>query len=123
MDVRRLRFRYNLPPPGRARAEGEGEMMNNPAIISPPLGKFTEEEMAEWPQHSGVRRVMLSGFEYEDQYMLMRSLHSVDARNHFVNGYRWSESRAETLLRRRRWETAMGLSGRARWHRGRPLRG
>jgi hypothetical protein len=59
-------------------------MKNDPAIISPPQGKFTEEEMAEWPQHSGVRRVMLSGFEYEDQYMLVRSLHSADARNHFV---------------------------------------
>ena len=40
--------------------------------------------MAEWPQHSGVRRVMLSGIEYEDQYMLVRSLQSADARNHFV---------------------------------------
>jgi hypothetical protein len=27
----------------------------------------------------------LSGSEYEDQYMLVRSLHSADARNHFEN--------------------------------------
>ena len=46
--------------------------------------------MARWPQHAGVRRVMLSGFEYEEQYMLVRSLHSVDARKHFVkHGFKY----------------------------------
>jgi hypothetical protein len=61
-------------------------MKNDPAIVNPPQGEFAAEEMAEWPQHSGVRRVMLSSSEYEDQdqYMLVRSLHSADARNHFV---------------------------------------
>ena len=59
--------------------------MSDPAIISPHPRKFTEDEMAGWAQHAGVRRVLLSDSEYEDQYMLMRSLHSADARNHFVN--------------------------------------
>ncbi|WOH55336.1 hypothetical protein [Bradyrhizobium sp. BWC-3-1] len=40
--------------------------------------------MAEWPQHGGVRRVMLSDTDYEDQYMLIRSLHNIDAHNHFT---------------------------------------
>ena len=46
--------------------------------------------MARWPQYAGVRRVPLSGFEYEDQYMIVRSLHSGDARDHFVkHGFKY----------------------------------
>ena len=52
------------------------------ALVDPPPGKFTEEEMARWPQHAGVRRVV-QGIEYEDQYMLVRSLYDADARAHF----------------------------------------
>jgi hypothetical protein len=64
--------------------------VSDPAIISPPLGKFSDQEMARWPQHAGVRRVLLSGSEYEDQYMLVRSLHSADARNHFAkHGFKY----------------------------------
>jgi hypothetical protein len=57
--------------------------VSDPAIISPPLGKFSDREMARWPQHAGVRRAPLSGSEYEDQYMLVRSLHSAHSSNHF----------------------------------------
>jgi hypothetical protein len=64
-----------------------GQMMkdpSDPAVINPPPGKFTPEEMARWPQYSGVRRISLNGFEHEDQFMLVRSLHEADARNHFA---------------------------------------
>ncbi|WP_141343362.1 hypothetical protein [Bradyrhizobium sp. USDA 3458] len=64
--------------------------MTDPAIVAPPNGKFTESEMAAWSQHVGVRRVMLSHIEYEDQYMLVRSLHSIDAINHFAkHGFKY----------------------------------
>jgi hypothetical protein len=59
-------------------------MPSDPAIIDPPSGKFSEAEMARWPQYSGVRRVALASLEYEDQFMLVRSLHETDARTHFA---------------------------------------
>jgi len=70
--------------PPASRAGAEGEKVGDPAIISAPLGKFSDQEMARWPQHAGVRRVLLSGSEYEDPYILVRSLHSADASNHFA---------------------------------------
>lgn len=62
---------------------------DDPAIVSPSPNRFTEAEMAAWPQHAGVRRVFLSGnasepgSHYEDQFMLVRSLNDADARAHF----------------------------------------
>jgi hypothetical protein len=58
---------------------------SDPAIIDPPAGKFTEAEMARWPQYSGVRRVALTGVEFEDQFLLVRSLHEADARSHYAH--------------------------------------
>lgn len=62
---------------------------NDPAAIKPPEGRFTEAEMATWPQFAGVRRIFLSGSAnepgstYEDQFLFVRSLHEGDARAHF----------------------------------------
>lgn len=62
----------------------------DPAIVNPPSGKFTEEEMRTWPQFSGVRRVDINGLEYEDQHMLIRALHEADARKHFTqHGFKY----------------------------------
>lgn len=55
---------------------------DDPAVITPPPGKFSAAEMAAWGQHCGVRRVMLSSIDYEDQFMIIRSLHAADARAH-----------------------------------------
>lgn len=56
---------------------------DDPAIVAPPLGKFSAAEMAAWGQHCGVRRIMLSSIDYEDQFMIVGSLHAQDARAHF----------------------------------------
>jgi hypothetical protein len=70
-------------------------MPRDPAIVDPPAGKFTKKEMARWPQYAGVRRVPLTSVEHEDQFMLVRSLHEVDARNHFAqHGFKFQGSLA-----------------------------
>jgi hypothetical protein len=62
---------------------------NDPSSVNPPPGRFTEAEMAKWPQHVGVRRVV-QGNQYEDQFMLVRSLHHADAVAHFErHGFRY----------------------------------
>ena len=58
--------------------------------------------MARWPQYAGVRRVPLSGFEYEDQYMIVRSLHSGDARD-----LSWSRL-SEQSFRLDKWSVCRG---------------
>jgi hypothetical protein len=65
-------------------------MTNDPAIVTPKPGKFTDAERARWPQYSGVRRKPINDFEYEDQFLLLSSLHESDARSHFAqHGFRF----------------------------------
>jgi hypothetical protein len=53
---------------------------DDPSIVAPPEGRFTEQEMARWRQHVGVRCVFRGAGQYEDAFMLVRARHADDAR-------------------------------------------
>jgi hypothetical protein len=59
-------------------------MVVDPAVVSPPRGMFSERELARWPQHVGVRRILGANSKYQDQYMFVRSVHNADARRHLM---------------------------------------
>jgi hypothetical protein len=84
---------------------------NDPAAVNRPEGKFTETQMARWPQHAGVLRVPLVGMDYEDQFMLVRSWHEARAREHF--GRHGFEYRAGSHIMRR-FSALDRLKGRMR---------